>query len=170
MMLAGSGRPRKACRQCKKLKVTISNVINFLLHESVVTNCAQIRCSGDKPGCKRCLRLKRGCTYDIPDSRKSQNQPRTTANLASKNGNSRESLIGTGANNSYCVAAPLSVNPPDAYSLGIPPALVLNLTEIYFSNAYNAHLLLHRPSFLKAITEGTAKSHIVLSACAWAAK
>jgi hypothetical protein len=116
------------------------------------------------------LRLQRGCAYDIPDSRILQNLPITTENLASKNGDSRESFIGTGANNSYCVAAPLSVNPSDAYSLGIPSALVLNLTEIYFSNAYNAHLLLHKPSFLKAITEGTAKSHIILSICAWAAK
>lgn len=42
-MLAGAGRPRKACGQCKSQKV---------------------RCSGEKPVCRRCQRLKHRCSYD----------------------------------------------------------------------------------------------------------
>jgi hypothetical protein len=54
--------------------------------------------------------------------------------------------------------------------LGIPSALVSSLIEVYYANVYNATLLLHRPSFLDAVAAGTARSHVVLSVCAWAAK
>ncbi|KAK6371287.1 hypothetical protein LTS17_009018 [Exophiala oligosperma] len=54
--------------------------------------------------------------------------------------------------------------------LGIPTTLVPTLVDIYFDHVYNAHLLLHKPSFLASLAAGTVRPHIVLSVCAWGAK
>ncbi len=54
--------------------------------------------------------------------------------------------------------------------LGISQTLMYKLVDLYFETAYNASLLLHKASFLEALTAGTATPHVVLSICAWAAK
>jgi hypothetical protein len=59
---------------------------------------------------------------------------------------------------------------PDDRYVGIPKALLATLVDLYFENVYNAHLLLHRRSFLAAIDNGTARAHLVLGVCAWGAK
>jgi hypothetical protein len=57
-----------------------------------------------------------------------------------------------------------------ADDLGIPKSLMVALVHIFFENAYNATLLLHRRSFVDSLEKETANPHIVLSTCAWAAK
>ena len=54
--------------------------------------------------------------------------------------------------------------------LGIPKSLVSTLVELYFDNVYNAALLLHKRLFLESLAAGTARPHVVLSVCAFAAK
>ena len=53
---------------------------------------------------------------------------------------------------------------------GIPGSLLKILVQAYFDNVYNAHLLLHKRSFLESLTAGVARAHVVLGVCAWAAK
>ena len=65
---------------------------------------------------------------------------------------------------------PLPVRPNEERYLGIPNSLVLMLVDVYYDNVYNASLLLHKQLFLQSIAQGTARSHIILSVCAWAAK
>ncbi|KEF57342.1 uncharacterized protein A1O9_05259 [Exophiala aquamarina CBS 119918] len=52
---------------------------------------------------------------------------------------------------------------------GIPRHLISILIEVYYQNVYNAALLLHKKLFLESFVAGTARSHIVLSVCAFAA-
>ncbi|KAI8947499.1 hypothetical protein F4801DRAFT_582324 [Xylaria longipes] len=54
--------------------------------------------------------------------------------------------------------------------IGLLEHLLPELVEIYFNYVYNAHLLLHKRSFLESIADGTACTHVVLSICAWGAK
>lgn len=60
--------------------------------------------------------------------------------------------------------------PTDVPYLGIPQSLVLTLVDVYFDNVYNASLLLHKGLFLESLAAGTARLHVVLGVCAWAAK
>ncbi|KIW93881.1 uncharacterized protein Z519_05196 [Cladophialophora bantiana CBS 173.52] len=57
----------------------------------------------------------------------------------------------------------------DHYDLGIPKSLVSTLVEVFFDNAYNATLVLHKMLFLESLERGRANPHVVLSICAWAA-
>ncbi|EXJ69398.1 uncharacterized protein A1O5_07434 [Cladophialophora psammophila CBS 110553] len=63
-----------------------------------------------------------------------------------------------------------SVPPPLAQSsyIGVPPALLRDLVETYFSHAYNAPLLLHKQTFLREVSEGTVKASVALAVCAFA--
>lgn len=61
-------------------------------------------------------------------------------------------------------------HPVVEHYLGIPKSLVLTLVEVYYDNVYNATLLLHKGLFLRSLAAGTARPHLVLSVCAWAAK
>lgn len=54
--------------------------------------------------------------------------------------------------------------------IGLLEHLLPELVEIYFNYVYNAHLLLHKRSFLESVANGTACIHVVLSICAWGAK
>ncbi|OAA56300.1 Transcription factor [Niveomyces insectorum RCEF 264] len=53
---------------------------------------------------------------------------------------------------------------------GVPEALFWHLVDIYFTHAYNATLLLHKPSFVNSVHAGTVTPHVLLSVCAWASK
>lgn len=44
------------------------------------------------------------------------------------------------------------------------------LVDVYFENAYNATLLLHKGRYLDSLAAGTVEAHLVLSVCAYAAK
>ncbi|KAH8880880.1 hypothetical protein GQ53DRAFT_889362 [Thozetella sp. PMI_491] len=117
-----SGRPRKACQQCSSLKV---------------------RCTGDKPVCRRCARLHRPCTWKTV----SKPSPRSSSILETPQSTSTPTL----GNGRYA---------------GISPAMLSVLVDLYFTHMYNAALLIHRPSFTRALTQGVAKPHVVLSLCA----
>jgi hypothetical protein len=54
--------------------------------------------------------------------------------------------------------------------LGIPSALVSPLVETYFAHAYNASLLLHRPTFTDDLAAEVVRPDILLSVFAFAAK
>lgn len=136
---------------------------------------SQIRCSGERPICKRCSRLKRACTYN--------NNPPTSRNSSHVSVSASTSSTGTreARHISSNEAIPVGNHPSSAsallpdYSggehyLGIPEPLVSTLVEVYYENAYNANLLLHKRTFLASLAAGTANPHIVLSVCAWAAK
>lgn len=123
-----SGRPKRACDKCTAQK---------------------LRCSGQRPSCQRCLRLRRPCSYSHESSRVS-------------------TPAGPGGFNE-----PL---PPPAPTIsqrtyhGIPSALVGPLVDTYFTHAYNASLLIHRGSFTEALTANVVRPEILLSICAFAAK
>lgn len=50
--------------------------------------------------------------------------------------------------------------------LGIPPEVLPNLVDIYFSHVYNASLLLHKATFWNKLNAGTLRPHVILSVCA----
>lgn len=58
----------------------------------------------------------------------------------------------------------------DSPYLGISESLMYTLVDVYFENAYNASLLLHKGRFLESLTAGTVEAHLILSVCAYAAK
>lgn len=59
--------------------------------------------------------------------------------------------------------------PHETY-LGIPCSLLSTLVEVYYSNVYNSSLVLHKRSFLEALSAGTVRPHVILGVCAWASK
>ncbi|EWG42668.1 hypothetical protein FVEG_04420 [Fusarium verticillioides 7600] len=142
-MANAPGRPSKACDVCKKQK---------------------IRCSGERPSCKRCVRLKNTCKYDTNSQFK-----RRVTKTTSKTGRSY------GIQSRDLVPAVLSGNinaesvSNHAFFQGIAPSLVNTLVELYFDNVYQSTLLLHKATFLQSLTEQAVKPHILLSICAWGA-
>ncbi|KAI1815135.1 hypothetical protein GGS20DRAFT_361908 [Poronia punctata] len=122
------GRPRKACNICKAQK---------------------IRCTEERPSCKRCVRLQHRCVYGEPSSSSSSPviiipEPETQTQTETD----PSTLLSNNNNNS----------------------LVLELVDIYFDHMYNSHLLLHKRSFITDVVERRACGHVLLSVCAWGAK
>lgn len=68
------------------------------------------------------------------------------------------------------VETPLYLRPIGRLYHGVPESLLLTLVETYFDNVYNAHLLLHKRSFLESLEAGVARTHVVLGVCALGAK
>jgi hypothetical protein len=176
-----------------------------------VANTSQIRCSGERPVCKRCSRLGHTCNYsgtrllarsnpkpaqassalgatDIHPSPTSiaarecihviscetapgdRNATRIEAARVGRQAIANEAVHVRTSNTSS--ASTLLLDDPveqDRY-LGIPMALILTLVQVYYDNVYNATLLLHKKSFLQSLAAGSARPHVVLSVCAWAAK
>ncbi|KAK5062508.1 hypothetical protein LTR84_004581 [Exophiala bonariae] len=136
-----SGRPRKACSTCKLQK---------------------IRCTGEKPKCKRCVRLEHSCSYEARSTvpRKAQQTPPSLdpyygqTNLPALTHNSNRTHVNTVGQGIY---------------LGIPRPLIKELIEIYYENVCNSTLLLHKTSFLESVSKGTVVPHTLLSVCAWGA-
>lgn len=128
----------------------------------------QIRCSGERPSCKRCVRLKNTCEYgtNLIHPRQKRNVTRAvTANGASQSVGSRRLAP---------VALPANLNAESvsnhAFFQGIAPSLVNTLVELYFDNVYQSTLLLHKTIFMQSLADQTVKPHILLSICAWGAK
>ena len=185
LMLPGSGRPRTACSQCKTQKVRayaeqITGHSRPIIAKSMRR---KVRCSGNKPICKRCARLGRACVYGsiISEPRKVPRPAQITSTIYSPptvtapfKDRDRSHPITFQAEEvgSQPQLTPATLFPllSEHYRLGIPPSLVGTLIEVYFSNVYNASLLLHKRSFLEAIAAGTARPHVVLGVCAWASK
>ncbi|OQU96863.1 Fungal specific transcription factor domain-containing protein isoform 3 [Cladophialophora immunda] len=133
-MLAGAGRPRKACSRCKNQKV---------------------RCSGEKPTCKRCSRSNHLCLYKATDGQRSSK--------ATSHSNATKAPMPQ-----WHGPAVRPEFPPQGSYVGIPMTLIMTLVDVYYASVYNASLLLHKRLFIEAIASGTARPHVVLSVCAWA--
>jgi hypothetical protein len=156
-MVTGPGRPCKACRICKKQKVS-----DLAAEDDGVANLGlKIRCSGERPNCRRCVRLKNECYYDnnVVHVRARRDKPRVTSRIDT-------SAVGP----SQSLAPVPSLDTTNDYYQGVPPLLVPILIDLYFENVYQSDLLLHKPSFLKALSNSTVRPHILLSICAWGAK
>lgn len=125
----------------------------------------QIRCSGERPSCKRCVRLKNTCRYDT-NSQFKRHVTRTTSRT--------EPSCAIHSSNLVPAASPAHLNaesvPNHGFYLGIAPSLVNTLIELYFDNVYQSTLLLHKSTFMQSLANQTVKAHILLSICAWGAK
>lgn len=151
-MYANSGRPRKACGTCKAQK---------------------IRCTGERPVCKRCVRLGHPCIYSSDSvvvrqrarqsSSMSNNEYPSPAPTTVLDSNKRPT------NSEHLVSSVPHSLTNDCY-LGIPKVMVSTLVDIYWNNLYNASLLLHKRVFLEALESDSVRPHIILSICASAAK
>ncbi|KAI0425589.1 hypothetical protein F5Y09DRAFT_321428 [Xylaria sp. FL1042] len=152
----GAGRPRKACSTCKAQK---------------------IRCTEERPNCKRCVRLHHTCTYN--DSALSRRNKKTPSRR-----NAQRDVVSTSTHDleggqdtpprgaqepNYTIPKRNDAGGGRQY-IGLLEHLLPELVELYFSCVYNAHLLLHKRSFLASVADGTASTHVVLSVCAWGAK
>jgi hypothetical protein len=156
-MVTGPGRPGKACSICRKQKVS-----NLPTEDDGVANLGlKIRCSGERPSCRRCVRLKNACYYDnnVVQVRATRDKPRVTSRIDT-------SAVGP----SQSLAPATSLDTTNDFYQGVPPLLVPILIDLYFENVYQSDLLLHKPSFLQALTNQTVRPHILLSICAWGAK
>jgi hypothetical protein len=156
-MVTGPGRPGKACSICKKQKVS-----DLSVEDDTVTNLGlKIRCSGERPSCRRCVRLKNACYYDnnVVHVRNRRDRTRVTSRIDT-------SAVGP----SQSLAPITSQETTNDFYQGVPPLLVPILIDLYFENVYQSDLLLHKPSFLQALTNQTVRPHILLSICAWGAK
>ncbi|KAF4501649.1 hypothetical protein FAGAP_2158 [Fusarium agapanthi] len=141
-MVNAPGRPSKACDVCKRQK---------------------IRCSGERPSCKRCSRLNNTCQYET-----SRTQSRTTRAVGkSAAADATPRLV----QSRHAAPAFLNKEPASNHDFyqGIAPSLVNTLVELYFENVYQSTLLLHKATFLQSLVDQTVKPHIVLSVCAWGA-
>ncbi|KAH6949292.1 hypothetical protein DER45DRAFT_581033 [Fusarium avenaceum] len=138
-MVTGPGRPGKACSICKKQK---------------------IRCSGETPSCRRCVRLKNACSYDnkVVHARTRRNKTTVTTLIDIPTVGPLQSLA----------PAP-SLDTANDFYQGVPPSLVPILIDLYFENVYQSDLLLHKPTFLQALANQAVRPHILLSVCAWGA-
>lgn len=151
-----------------------------------LANISKIRCSGERPICKRCVRLKHPCDYDSNPSasaqKRARNLGRDTSIVAGRCSSSvvpeahddgrafnSNSGLRPGCHGSSTFS-PQFDYPQQEHYLGIPATLVSLLVELYYENVYNASLLLHKRLFLESLTTDTARPHVVLSVCAWAAK
>jgi hypothetical protein len=130
-----SGRPKKSCDKCSAQKV------NQQFFGRLGVDAFQLRCSGQRPSCQRCLRLHRPYVY--------------SRNLRTQGSSVRVSFSPAISEKTY---------------LGIPSALIGPLVETYFSHAYNTSLLLHRIAFTDALAAKAVRPDILLSVCAFAAK
>ena len=118
--------------------------------------CDKVRCSGERPACRRCARLRHHCGYvngvaTTPES----SQPAASYLQKSDRCN-------------YLSPTSLVQEPLEDNSLGIPKPLIAALVDTYYSHIYNATLLLHRKAFQRALAAGTADPAVVLSVCAFA--
>ncbi|CAJ0552245.1 Ff.00g062240.m01.CDS01 [Fusarium sp. VM40] len=138
-MVTGPGRPGKACSICKKQK---------------------IRCSGERPSCRRCVRLKNACYYDnnVVHVRARKDKSRATSRID-------RSVVP----HSQSLASAPSLDVTNNFYQGVPPSLVPILIDLYFENVYQSDLFLHKPSFLQTLANQTVRPHIFLSICAWGA-
>ena len=146
-----SGRPRKACDHCNLQKVS-SNIPSGSCH-AADTILRQVRCSGHRPSCQRCLRTSRPCVYGKPGHAQT-----VSANTAAPYHRDDRSF-----------SVPQQNITEKSY-VGIPSALISVLVELYFSHVYNSSLLLHKPTFLQNLATGTVRPQVLLSVCAFATK
>jgi hypothetical protein len=152
---------------------------NVIFRDSLrLTSVSQVRCSLEKPICKRCTRLKHDCTYATNNTkskfvdRSARRQlavraPGETLEHVSRIRNVRPDspVPGISSGISKCNNFRTAKT-----AIEIPPDLLLTLVNVYYDCVYNASLLLHRRTFMQALSAGTMPRHVILSVCAFAAK
>ncbi|KIX03502.1 uncharacterized protein Z518_07055 [Rhinocladiella mackenziei CBS 650.93] len=159
-------RPRKACGTCKGQK---GGYRKQHVATPYVANDSQIRCTGERPSCKRCLRLKHTCIYSTPAHVRNHSKWRQASTSAVDEYASPAPTAARGARPTE-VAQPANTQVPlpsvllhqpalEERYLGIPKSLVFTLVETYYDNA---HLLLHKRLLLESVRADTAQPHIVL--------
>ncbi|KAF4963112.1 hypothetical protein FSARC_8825 [Fusarium sarcochroum] len=150
-MVNAPGRPSRACDICKKQK---------------------IRCTGERPSCKRCLRLKNQCQYDSNTvrvrERRNVSNFKPARDLSVSAPGLQRSLARAPLHDAFNTE-PLSAEPDEAFYHGVPSFLVNPLVEEYFENIYQSDLLLHKDTFMQSLAERTVRPHVLLSICAWGA-
>ena len=140
----------------------------------------KIRCTGERPICKRCSRLHQTCSYTgtATPSRKhhvfipaSINRPKISSPQEQKIQSTADDATRSGGRRPVPTSSTLpNYSSADHYDLGIPKSLMSFLVDVFFEDAYNATLLLPKRLFLQSLEEGRTLPHVILSVCAWAAK
>ncbi|KAI9803721.1 MAG: hypothetical protein M1833_000633 [Piccolia ochrophora] len=192
----------------------------------------KIRCSGEKPACKHCLKSRIPCVYkvttrkaaprtdymamldkrmkrmedriikiipkeeagDIPPFPRAAVKPTTSGSSTGKGNSSKKRLaeeafgpepdewatFNTISNGNRELQPPMpSQNGPDAesnlMSEGVdclpPRELQEHLAEVYFDCVYGqSYLLLHKPSFIRKLADGTLPPVLILAVCAISAR
>ncbi|SPJ78268.1 uncharacterized protein FTOL_06657 [Fusarium torulosum] len=155
--VGGWAKDPKLRRVGEFLRATIENDLE---EDDAATNLGlKIRCSGERPSCRRCVRLKNACYYD-----------NNVVHIRRRNKTGVTSRIDTSAvGPSQSLAPVTSLDTTNDFYQGVSPSLVPILIDLYFENVYQSDLLLHKPSFLHALTNQTVRPHILLSICAWGA-
>jgi hypothetical protein len=127
----------------------------------------EIRCSADRPSCRRCVRLRSSCHYDSHEVQKQVTSAERRKALLS----SLSEPLTAATSHSSVDARTVTLKAPDdnVYS-EIPASLVNILVELYFGNVYQSDLLLHKPTFLQSLANSSVRPHVLLSVCAWGAK
>lgn len=180
-MWPSRGRPKSACTTCKSQKVLYLPWASGEHNAQRVSQ--QIRCSGERPICKRCARLLRNCVYTtttsperslrfILDSRNVDRRTRTSSNpIKEINSQIHNSAGQSGLEGPPSTGLPAIISVrKDSLYLGISESLMYTLVDVYFESAYNSSLLLHKGRFLESLVAGTVEAHLILSVCAYAAK
>lgn len=135
----------------------------------------QVRCSGDRPICKRCARLNHTCHYggNASETGKRPTRTRRTYNVTDSPVVQCESATSSEKNRHVLHSKRQATNVlpsnsiSEVHQLGIPSSLVSILVELYYSHVYNASLLLQKRCFLEAMADGSVSPHVILSVCAW---
>ncbi|XEV06097.1 hypothetical protein FSHL1_011384 [Fusarium sambucinum] len=131
-------------------------------HQGRPSKACDIRCSADRPSCKRCARLKGSCHYNTNRIQKQVAVGKSTRNA------SRELLPSLSEPSTSAIGTATLETPDDNCSV-IPPSLVNILVELYFKNVYQSSLLLHKATFIKSVANSTVRLHVLLSICAFGA-
>lgn len=168
------GRLGTSAKSVQPVQETKGKIVGLDLH--LYTDDFQVRCSGDRPACKRCARLKHNCVYAVLAATSPSNDhvhptgmvfspPGTPVQGHPRTSSSERITSEVFAPQMWTISNPAT---PEKTSLGIPNSLVTTLVDVYYTHVYNASLMLHRTSFLQQLESGTVAPALLLSICAFA--
>ena len=173
--VGGLGATSQGMRSMQKAQGILASSRHGLYSD---INKVQVRCSNDRPVCKRCARLRHNCVYATEGIRATavSQSNKLVQEVGSVSTATRASNPQKSGDRNYIT--PEAIEPlirsvprpplPEKTLLGIPDSLVAALVDVYYSHVYNASLLVHRASFLQALKTGIADPAMVLSICAFA--
>ncbi len=132
----------------KRYRISPTPMVNTVLNRVP----PQLACSGERPVCNRCARLRKTCVFTPTTARSLQfisesNRRTSRASHAVQESNPmNHSDAGESVPGEHSPTDPpaiLSMRKDSPY-LGISESLMYTLVDVYFENAYNASLLLHK--------------------------
>lgn len=143
-MWSSIGRPRTACGTCHSLKVIRRTLLPMPYCSTLCTTnhrLPKIRCTGERPRCKRCSRLKQTCSYSgtATHSRKNHvfvpasiNRPTTSSPKEQKNKSTAHDTTRSDGRRPVPRSSILpNYSRLDHYDLGIPKSLMSLLVAIF---------------------------------------